>query len=227
MEKFLLQPSPSLHQLPLHALTFAFKDMYVLITFFSFFYFFSKLSYLFSFAFGFIHQFNNWVLPISSFEVFWVRAKLCAVKFIVRYSFWSLKFVFLCLYLCLCLSLLMFIYILKVCVQAYASIWGIVCDYLYYLEDFSCLWMCLCEPIDFSFSYWVLSIFFWSVCGYQYQQLGIFMWISIFCGCVLAFLFLNFLFGNRFDVEGYVTGFGNPDLARTHPAATSTAQPYW
>lgn len=28
---------------------------------------------------------------------------------------------------------------------------------------------------------------------------------------------------NRFDVEGYVTGFGNPDWARTHPVATSTA----
>ena len=27
MEKFLLQPSPSPHQLPLHALTFAVKDM--------------------------------------------------------------------------------------------------------------------------------------------------------------------------------------------------------
>ncbi|GKV20650.1 hypothetical protein SLEP1_g30748 [Rubroshorea leprosula] len=27
----------------------------------------------------------------------------------------------------------------------------------------------------------------------------------------------------RFDVNGYVTGFGNPDWARTHPAATSTA----
>ncbi|KAM4119214.1 hypothetical protein ACJW30_03G042600 [Castanea mollissima] len=26
-----------------------------------------------------------------------------------------------------------------------------------------------------------------------------------------------------FDVDGYVTGFGNPDWARTHPAATSTA----
>ena len=33
----------------------------------------------------------------------------------------------------------------------------------------------------------------------------------------------SFLFGNRFDVDGYVTGFGNPDWARTHPAATSTA----
>ncbi|KAK8467931.1 hypothetical protein PHAVU_007G180900 [Phaseolus vulgaris] len=28
---------------------------------------------------------------------------------------------------------------------------------------------------------------------------------------------------NRFDVEGYVTGMGNPDWARTHPVATSTA----
>lgn len=30
-------------------------------------------------------------------------------------------------------------------------------------------------------------------------------------------------FGIRFDVNGYVTGFGNPDWARTHSAATSTA----
>lgn len=27
----------------------------------------------------------------------------------------------------------------------------------------------------------------------------------------------------RFDVDGYVSGFGNPDWARTHEAATSTA----
>ena len=26
-----------------------------------------------------------------------------------------------------------------------------------------------------------------------------------------------------FDLEGHVSGFGNPDWARTHPAATSTA----
>ena len=41
--------------------------------------------------------------------------------------------------------------------------------------------------------------------------------------CVHAFSLTSFLFGNRFDVDGYVTGFGNPDWARTHPAATSTA----
>ncbi|XP_012493074.1 amidase 1 isoform X1 [Gossypium raimondii] len=29
--------------------------------------------------------------------------------------------------------------------------------------------------------------------------------------------------GNRFDVDGYVTGFGNPDWKRTHSAATLTA----
>lgn len=28
---------------------------------------------------------------------------------------------------------------------------------------------------------------------------------------------------NRFDVEGYVTGFGNPDWAATHERATNTA----
>ena len=27
----------------------------------------------------------------------------------------------------------------------------------------------------------------------------------------------------RFDIDGYVTGFGNPDWARTHSVATSTA----
>ena len=27
----------------------------------------------------------------------------------------------------------------------------------------------------------------------------------------------------RFDIEGYVTGFGNPDWARTHEAACKTA----
>ncbi|KAL4637078.1 hypothetical protein ACB092_03G054900 [Castanea dentata] len=34
---------------------------------------------------------------------------------------------------------------------------------------------------------------------------------------------LTFAFKDIFDVDGYVTGFGNPDWARTHPAATSTA----
>lgn len=28
---------------------------------------------------------------------------------------------------------------------------------------------------------------------------------------------------NRFDIEGYVTGFGNPDWARTHESATRTS----
>lgn len=28
---------------------------------------------------------------------------------------------------------------------------------------------------------------------------------------------------SRFDVDGHVTGFGNPDWAKTHSAATSTA----
>jgi hypothetical protein len=62
------------------------------------------------------------------------------------------------------------------------------------------------------------------VCGYQYQQLGFLMCcFAEFVGVCIRFLFKVFLFGNRFDVEGYVTGFGNPDWARTHPAATSTA----
>ncbi|XP_020204786.1 amidase 1 [Cajanus cajan] len=34
---------------------------------------------------------------------------------------------------------------------------------------------------------------------------------------------LTFAVKEIFDVEGYVTGFGNPDWARTHPVATSTA----
>ncbi|XP_058183480.1 amidase 1-like isoform X2 [Rhododendron vialii] len=34
---------------------------------------------------------------------------------------------------------------------------------------------------------------------------------------------LTFAVKDIFDMEGYVTGFGNPDWARTHPAATSTA----
>nr|XP_023891489.1 amidase 1-like isoform X1 [Quercus suber] len=34
---------------------------------------------------------------------------------------------------------------------------------------------------------------------------------------------LTFAVKDIFDVDGYVTGFGNPDWARTHPAATSTA----
>ena len=28
---------------------------------------------------------------------------------------------------------------------------------------------------------------------------------------------------NRFDIDGFVTGFGNPDWARTHEAATRTS----
>jgi hypothetical protein len=44
-----------------------------------------------------------------------------------------------------------------------------------------------------------------------------------FVGVCIRFLFKVFLFGNRIDVEGYVTGFGSPNWARTHPAATSTA----
>ncbi|KAM7481194.1 hypothetical protein LguiB_005777 [Lonicera macranthoides] len=34
---------------------------------------------------------------------------------------------------------------------------------------------------------------------------------------------LTFTVKDIFDVDGYVTGFGNPDWARTHLAATSTA----
>ena len=44
--------------------------------------------------------------------------------------------------------------------------------------------------------------------------------------CVKAKTFLcslKFELGGRFDVAGRVTGFGNPDWARTHPAAESTA----
>lgn len=38
-----------------------------------------------------------------------------------------------------------------------------------------------------------------------------------------VFFSLEFQLGVRFDVAGYVTGFGNPDWARTHPGAESTA----
>ncbi|KAK3200296.1 hypothetical protein Dsin_023711 [Dipteronia sinensis] len=34
---------------------------------------------------------------------------------------------------------------------------------------------------------------------------------------------LTFAVKDIFDVDGYVTGFGNPDWARTHSSATSTA----
>ncbi|KOM55020.1 hypothetical protein LR48_Vigan10g091200 [Vigna angularis] len=44
--------------------------------------------------------------------------------------------------------------------------------------------------------------------------------IHFFCKLNLKEVFVS---NNRFDVEGYVTGFGNPDWARTHPVATSTA----
>lgn len=33
----------------------------------------------------------------------------------------------------------------------------------------------------------------------------------------------NVMFFGRFDVKGYVTGFGNPDWARTHEVAALTA----
>ena len=64
MEKFVLQPSPSAHELSLNSLSFAVKDMSVLITLFaqSYTIYLSslssknpKLSYFFSFAF------NYWV----------------------------------------------------------------------------------------------------------------------------------------------------------------------
>ena len=64
---------------------------------------------------------------------------------------------FLCLYLCL------YLYSSSVC----ASLCII---FIYYLED---LCFCACEPIAIIFSYWGLSIS--AVCGYQYQQLGIFI----------------------------------------------------
>ena len=48
-----------------------------------------------------------------------------------------------------------------------------------------------------------------------------------FVACVVVsacgYCVLNLKFGIRFDVDGYITGFGNPDWVRTHSAATSTA----
>lgn len=37
------------------------------------------------------------------------------------------------------------------------------------------------------------------------------------------FSYIYYLAFNRFDMEGYVTGFGNPDWARTHSVAKTTA----
>ena len=71
----------------------------------------------------------------------------------------------------------------------------------------SIFFKCACKLINVSIKV---------VCDYVYSL------EDFVCVCV-SFFFKIFLFGNRFDVDGYVTGFGNPDWARTHPAATSTA----
>jgi hypothetical protein len=72
----------------------------------------------------------------------------------------------------------------------------------------SIFFKCACKLINVSIKV---------VCDYVYSL------EDFVCVCVLAFSLRFFLFGNRFDVDGYVTGFGNPDWARTHPAATLTA----
>lgn len=49
------------------------------------------------------------------------------------------------------------------------------------------------------------------------------MWFSVWL-CLADFIFLFYQTQNwgRFDVDGHVTGFGNPDWIKTHSAATST-----
>ena len=71
--------------------------------------------------------------------------------------------------------------------------------------------------IFFKCAYKLINVSIKVVCDYVYSL------EDFVCVCVLAFSLRIFLFGNRFDVDGYVTGFGNPDWARTHPAATLTA----
>jgi hypothetical protein len=85
-------------------------------------------------------------------------------------------------------------------------------------------------------AYASISVFFWVIIYIllQYVQARVFIsrigyFLSVVlqilhvCVCVsISFLF-KFQFGNRFDVDEHVTGFGNPDWLRTHPAATSTA----
>lgn len=39
----------------------------------------------------------------------------------------------------------------------------------------------------------------------------------------IFYLFFHSIDCNRFDVKGYVTGFGNPDWRRTHEPADKTA----
>lgn len=45
---------------------------------------------------------------------------------------------------------------------------------------------------------------------------------NLFLGLVSS-KFLCFYFSGRFDVKGYVSGFGHPDWIRTHEAAASTS----
>lgn len=48
------------------------------------------------------------------------------------------------------------------------------------------------------------------------------VWILPFAVGLIVFLRVRVILC-RFDVSGHVTGFGNPDWARTHDAATATA----
>lgn len=52
-----------------------------------------------------------------------------------------------------------------------------------------------------SISYWIWMHAIWT-------------WKKCLCACVMW---------NRFEVKGHVVGFGSPEWAKTHPAATSTA----
>ena len=70
--------------------------------------------------------------------------------------------------------------------------------------------VCVCDLISVSAIGFYLYSLEECVAIYIYQQLGYFV-----CVCISFFL-QNY-------VDGYVIGFGNPDWATTHPAATSTA----
>ena len=98
MEKFVLQQSSSPRELPLNSLTFAVKDMSVLITLFaqSYTIYLSslssknpKLSFFFSSTFGLIHHFKNLVFSIFFGSVLGACRIVYSeiIKFRVRYLF--------------------------------------------------------------------------------------------------------------------------------------------
>ena len=137
MEKFVLQPSPSAHELPLSGLTFAVKDLSVLIHTLSLLLVFSytiyhsslssknsKFSYLFSFAF------NYWAFSNFLFWSVLVREKSCTINSEWDSLLWILTIGFKpCSFEVWSLC----IYILQLCVQASASMSSIVCDFVFFV----------------------------------------------------------------------------------------------